>query len=114
MIAVTTTFDYVPAGEGRAHVEAAAQRVVARVTVLVGVDAKRYAPKDTGELIESIEAVPKLGVVYVRADHWAAQEYGAQPHEIPNAFGRGITVEHPGNGAQPYMRPALYTKRDLS
>lgn len=32
---------------------------------------------------------------------------GAKPHLIPNAFGRGFTVEHPGNSGNPWMRRAL-------
>lgn len=39
--------------------------------------------------------------------HALPQEKSAGPHPIPNAFGRGITVQHPGNAAQPYLRPAL-------
>lgn len=32
---------------------------------------------------------------------------GSRPHAIPNAFGRGVTVMHPGNKANPWMRRAL-------
>ena len=38
-------------------------------------------------------------------------EFGTRPHRIPNAFGWGITVMHPGTQAQPFMRPAAYRKR---
>lgn len=38
--------------------------------------------------------------------HAAPQEEGAGPHPIPNAFGWGITVDHPGNPAVHYMRDA--------
>lgn len=41
------------------------------------------------------------------ADYGADVEYGTQPHDIPNAWGRGITVHHPGTAPQPYMRPAF-------
>lgn len=48
----------------------------------------------------------KTVAVYARAGHAGAIEEGAGPHLIPNAFGRGITVLHPGNGAQPYLMPS--------
>ena len=28
---------------------------------------------------------------------------GTRPHEIPNAFGRGFTVQHPGYAGDPWM-----------
>lgn len=39
--------------------------------------------------------------------HGMPQETGARAHPIPNAFGRGITVLHPGNAPQPFFRGAL-------
>lgn len=32
---------------------------------------------------------------------------GSKPHLIPNAFGLGFTVDHPGNSANPWLRRAL-------
>jgi hypothetical protein len=45
-------------------------------------------------------------------EYAASVEMGARPHLIPNAFGHGQTVHHPGNPAQPYLRPALYAPHD--
>lgn len=41
--------------------------------------------------------------VEATADYAAAVHEGAVPHDIRNAFGRGETVRHPGNKAQPWM-----------
>lgn len=53
------------------------------------------------------------GVVKAHAGHAGPQELGAGPHEIPNAFGSGHPVMHPGNAPQPYLRPALERLRPL-
>jgi hypothetical protein len=42
------------------------------------------------------------------APRWARD---AAPHWIPNAFGRGVPVLHPGNAAQPYVRPAIISMK---
>ncbi len=34
-------------------------------------------------------------------------EFGTRPHVIRNAWGRGITVQHPGTQPKPFLRPAL-------
>lgn len=34
-------------------------------------------------------------------------EFGTAPHVIKNAWGRGITVNHPGTQPKPFLRPAL-------
>jgi hypothetical protein len=41
------------------------------------------------------------------ADYAAAVHEGSVAHDIPNAFGWGITVEHPGNDANPWLRRAM-------
>jgi len=76
-------------------------------------EAVRNAPRDTGELAGSGYVDHAAGRLGFRAAHAAAVEMGARPHEIPNAFGRGGSVEHPGTKAQPYMRPAVYRARAL-
>jgi hypothetical protein len=76
-------------------------------------DAKRLAPVDTGELVLSVHADHAAGQLVADADHAAAVEMGARPHDIPNAFGRGFTAQHPGTKAQPYLRPAAYRSRVL-
>jgi hypothetical protein len=84
--------------------------------------AKRRAPSgpardDYGrrmKLRPSISAVI-LGrawwAVVARAEHAEAIEKGAGPHMIPNAFGRGVPVLHPGNAAQPYLLPSYEAAR---
>lgn len=88
-------------------------------------DAQRYAPVDTGDLARSIRTERVTALHYrVGSDlpYAAAQEFGARPHvikarrakvlansETGEVFGR--QVNHPGNAAQPYLRPALYQRR---
>lgn len=91
------------------EVEAKARLIVEKTghdTVAIAQD---LAPVDTGALKNSIsvdfeglgfEAGPTM-------EYGLYQELGVHgPYEIPNAFGWGITVEHPGEPAQPYMAPA--------
>ena len=81
-------------------------------------DARRYAPVDTGYLHTHIQPthgnsrVTALGAgIPPNKDAPAYVEYGTRPHDIPNAFGWGITAHHPGTHPQPYLRPAAYTRR---
>lgn len=91
-------------------------------------DARRGCPIDTLELHNSIDTAytPGVGYVKVGTDHWAPVEYGAVDHIIrprrPGGrlrffwlkVGRWVSfrrVYHPGNPAQPFMRPALYRRR---
>lgn len=109
--------EFTLSARGIAFVHARGDVVRRKVTRMVGRDARRYAPVDTGALRSSIRVDADAGTVTVGTDYWAAQEYGAEEHLIGNAFGRGddVVVYHPGNVAQPFMRPALYTFRtDLS
>lgn len=87
-------------------------KLVARKTGYDGVsDAQVAAPVETGYL-ESTIAVDidpdGLGwTLYTTADYGAHVEYGTDgPYVIPNAFGRGDYVMHPGISPQPYMNPA--------
>jgi len=82
---------------------------------------RELAPVDTGHLRDNI-AVVKIGDRYtigpVGVDYAAAQEYGAKPHVIVASPGKVLvfqagggtrfakSVKHPGNKAQPYIRPA--------
>jgi len=38
-------------------------------------------------------------------------EFGTNPHAIPNAFGLGITVQHPGASPHPFLVPAAELNR---
>ena len=81
-----------PDGLAKAHrlVERARRRVVEDIAA----DARRRAPVDTGALLASIDS--GAGRVTAGTDHWLYQEYGTRYQR-----------------AQPYMRPALYTRRRL-
>jgi hypothetical protein len=109
----------------------ALRRFIARIHVDVvddvRRDAERYAPVKTGELVRTIHhrlLKPLLSHVVVGSDHWQPVEYGARPHDIVASPGGALfwsgaphpvtIVHHPGNAAQPFMRPALYTKRSLA
>lgn len=83
-------------------------------------DARRYAPRDTGYLKAHIfpthgnHRVTALGAGMPPNDEAPAYvEFGTRPHQIRNAFGWGITVNHPGTEPQPYLRPAAYTRRRI-
>ena len=87
----------------------------------VATDARRYAPRDTGFLKgHGIVVSPDNSRVTAigagmppNPDAPAYVEFGTRPHDIPNAFGLGITVQHPGTDAQPFLRPAAYRKRAI-
>lgn len=111
---------YVPAPTAQAHVDEINEQLRHWLAEQVAQDASRYAPEDTGYLSTHIvvsrdgRRVTALGAgtppneeapVYV--------EYGTRPHPIPNAFGHGVTVMHPGTDAQPFMRPAAYKRRRI-
>ncbi len=49
----------------------------------------------------------QIGTNIVNPPYPAYHEFGSGPYLIPNAFGRGITVQHPGYPARPWLRPAL-------
>lgn len=88
-------------------------------------DARRNVDKRSGALARSIETdVTSWDSGYVGSDkeYAAAHELGADPHNIPEAFGRPRPFGehgrfegkfHPGNKAEPYLRPALYKEREL-
>lgn len=90
-------------------------------------DAFRYAAKDTGEMAGTLAwhaHSSSHGTVTVGSDHWYFQEYGARPHVIRAQSSKGALhwagaqhpvkkVNHPGNSAQPFMRPALYKYRTV-
>lgn len=70
--------------------------------------AKGFATRRSGAMADSIHPIGS-GM----HGGWAAddslpetepQEFGAGPHEIPNSFGWGVTLEHPGNPAVHFMK----------
>lgn len=106
---------------GMAKIHLIAQRAQDGVVDEVAEDARRYVPVEDGELRDSIHVVGDT--VVVGTDHWAPQEFGARPHVIEAAPDSALSwaggehpvgkVHHPGNKAQPFMRPSVYKKREL-
>lgn len=69
--------------------------------------AKAFASKRTGEMAGEIHPIGSGmhgGWAAGSSPQTEPQEFGAGPHEIPNAFGWGVTVQHPGNPAQHFMK----------
>lgn len=93
----------------------------------IATDARRYCPKRTGQLAESIKYEVEDGSLIVSAkgsdeESYAAYvELGTRPHPITARPGGALfwpgarhpvkSVEHPGTHAQPFLRPALYQER---
>lgn len=112
---------------GYAAIEQRVIRVGQGVADAIAGDARRAAPLKTSELVSSIHVVRMGGYswhVIVGTDHWAEQEYGTlgrKPDIIPKVkkalwwpgLGRPIArvKHHPGNKAQPFMRPSAYQPR---
>lgn len=92
------------------QVEGRAELVVARTSFAIVATAQVLAPKDTTNLAQSIDAdVDGLSaVIGPTAEYGGYVEEGTDgPYLIENAFGWGITVEHPGISPQPYLGPAF-------
>lgn len=119
---VTFTMRVNSGWESALHAEIATY--MAKLATLIQADAERMAPVKTGRLRGSIykEATGTTIRVGVRnVDYWMAQEYGAGPHIIRPVTKKALAwpggrhpvavVNHPGNAAKPFLRPALYTRR---
>jgi HK97 gp10 family phage protein len=72
----------------------ARQSLVPRICDDIAQDARAIAPVDTGEMLSTIRSAGHEGRVYVGSDHWYYVEYGTSRMS-----------------AQPFMRPAAYTRR---
>lgn len=62
----------------------------------------------SGDLLASV-GVAAHGVTaeaYDDSDHAAPLEEGAVAHDIPNSFGWGVTLHHPGNRAYRFVQEA--------
>lgn len=93
-----------------AQVEPVAGRIIAKTGFDVVATGQLNAPVDYGTLQSSI-GVDVDGLTFeagptVEYGGWVEQGTDG-PYLIPNAFGWGIEVEHPGNAPQPYMGPAF-------
>ena len=87
---------------------------------VVAKDARRFAPRDTGYLKTHIVVSPDNRRITAlgagrppNKEAPAYVEFGTRTHSIPNAFGWGLTVQHPGTHPQPYLRPAAYRRRPI-
>lgn len=98
---------------GLAEIQAIATRVRNNALDDMKSDAERYVPVDSGDLFLSIDVDRSAGTLSANQPYAAAVELGSEQHEIPNAWGTGRTVIHPGGPAQPYLRPAAYQQRVL-
>lgn len=78
--------------DGLAKAHRLAERARDRVVDEIAADARRRAPVDTGALRRSVAG--ESARVTAGTDHWVYPEYGTRYQD-----------------AQPYMRPALYTRR---
>ncbi|MFD9223814.1 hypothetical protein ACFWDI_28375 [Streptomyces sp. NPDC060064] len=108
----------------QAHLTPAIDDLMDRLGAMVEEDAKNIAPKKTGELAGSIRREVNNGRFRVGSDLDRAlwMEEGTKPHVIrpKNAkalFWEGAEhpyalVNHPGTQAQPFLRPALWIKRE--
>ena len=115
---MATRRTYVEAPTAQIHIDEINKDIRKWLAEEIASDASRYAAVDTGYMSTHIE--PNADNTKVIAsgagmppnrEAPAFVEYGTRAHEIQNAFGWGITVMHPGTTAQPFMRPAAYTRR---
>jgi hypothetical protein len=86
-----------------------AEEIVAVAGTRTVAIAQQLAPVDTGALRNSI-GVDVSGLAFEAGptvDYGDFVEQGTAPHLIPNAFGWGITVHHPGTPAEPFLGPAF-------
>lgn len=93
-----TAVRIIPTANGRALMDAAIRRAMQNLVDDIAADAQDKAPVETGELKASIsgEVDGTSGRVSATADHAAYVELGTE--NMP---------------AQPYLRPALYKKREV-
>lgn len=101
------------AGDIRRHageVPRKAELVVSKTGHDMQATAQVNCPVDTGLLRSSISLdMQGLGFeLGPTVDYGGFVEEGTDgPYLIHNAFGWGITVEHPGNSPEPYLAPAF-------
>lgn len=109
---------YVEAPLAQVHIDAVNRDIRVWLAEEIASDASRYAAVDTGYMSTHIEpnadhtrVIAAGAGIPPNREAPAFVEYGTRAHEIQNAFGWGITVHHPGTTAQPFLRPAAYTRR---
>lgn len=113
----------VMAPDWREQVERAGDNFVEhKLNPIIANDMRRRCPVDTGRLLNSIRVDgKKIRVGGGTVDYVLDVEYGTPPHAIdpttkkalfwPGAAHPVRHVQHPGSAPEPFIRPALYTKR---
>lgn len=115
--------------EGYIAIDRQVARVGDAVTNAVARDARKLAPKRTNQMASTIRVTrvgPLLWFVSVGTDHWHYMEYGTlgrdpviRPRVKQALWWQGlphpiaVVTKHPGNKAEPFMRPAVYQRRGL-
>lgn len=114
--------------EGYAAIDVRVQRVGDAVADSVAAEARVRAPKKSGELASTIKSKRHRAHTWrvtVGTEYWSAQEYGVpyrgiiQPRLKQALWWPGLAHpiarvnNHPGNRAQPFMRPALFRRRRI-
>lgn len=91
--------------------------MVRRVVDRIYRKARELVPVDLGDLKDSItpQTGKGTGMVFSTSPYALAIEFGNDAHPIPNSFGRGETLMHPGNAPHPFLAPAVrYAKKSMS
>lgn len=105
-----TRIRVVPDRTGLVLVEREAAQVTGKVVAAVADDARRFVPKDTWELHNSIEEEWGGGTVgYVTVG-------GESTEQGPGAYWDSVEYGQESNASypeQPYLRPAVYVARQL-
>jgi hypothetical protein len=109
-----------------AHLGIAEDELLDHLGGLIKADAREFAPKDSGALAASIDHEVSDQVLRVGSnlDRALWMEEGTKPHVIrpknakalfwPGAEHPYALVNHPGTLAQPFLRPALWIKREAA
>jgi hypothetical protein len=121
---MTVTFTMRVNSSWKSALHAELAEYMGKLGTVIQADAQRMAHVRTGRM---------RGAIYKEADgltvrvgvrnvpYWMAQEFGAGPHIIRPVTKKALAwpggrhpvavVNHPGNPASPFLRPALYTRR---
>ncbi|MFD9464376.1 HK97 gp10 family phage protein [Streptomyces sp. NPDC060027] len=107
------------------EIDTATSLLLDKLALDIESDAQRFAAVDTGLMRSRIyyevnDLSLRVGVRNV--EYWMTVEFGSSPHVItprnakalywPGARHPVARVNHPGTPAQPFLRPALYRRRE--
>jgi len=85
-----------------------------RQEFIAGTDSQGVSHNKTGQTLETLKAeVDGLQAIISMGRGGPYVEFGSVPHDIPNAFGWGITVHHPGYVGDDFMGRAIHEDIDL-